>query len=250
MYEGSFRTNYLKRLSLVRCTEVDDTCLINLLPRNSLFCLEYLNLAECYFITDRLLLYLSENAFKLNTLEICRNQRITDSGISTLLKTCHFIQKLDLEGCVRISDQTLHAIGQNLGSNFKELVVSFCENVSSNGIKFCLSNCQNVERLDLDSCRLLTDEILDFVPDTCNWLGILDCHRISKAAIDNFRTRVPTCKIHGFFSSRDGSPKSDDNSLKDDNNHSERAGNRFQRSATYKSFRRGMKNVQQCCIIC
>ena len=127
-------------------------------------------------------------------------------NLKTVIASKHQLVKIDLEGCVNFSDPGLKIIGESLGPNLIQIIISFCDQISSECVEQFLRNSKNLRRFDCDSCYKIDDKVFMFLPDSIKWLGLLDCNRISNVGIENFRKRVPDCKIHAYYSDKNRDP--------------------------------------------
>ena len=111
----------------------------------------------------------------LITLEVAACSNLTDGSFYTLAAACFRLERMDLEECIHITDNTLlqlsihcphikgkgrHALAHNLMFfMISELTLSHCENLTDQGIEYISKSelTESLETIDLDNCPLLTD---------------------------------------------------------------------------------------------
>ena len=108
----------------------------------------------------------------LITLEVAACSNLTDGSFYTLAAACFRLERMDLEECIHITDNTLlqlsihcpHIKGNTYNINkiiisVSELTLSHCENLTDQGIEYISKSelTESLETIDLDNCPLLTD---------------------------------------------------------------------------------------------
>lgn len=115
-------------------------------------CIETLNLAGCYELSDASLPFLSSSIKKL-TLAGC--MKITNIGGSSVYRL-RLLTEVNFSYCADITDCVLNTLSQCC-SLLTILYLKDCVRVTDEGVK-CLSSLVSLTDVDLDGCLRITDE--------------------------------------------------------------------------------------------
>ncbi|KAJ4454857.1 putative D-alanine--D-alanine ligase [Paratrimastix pyriformis] len=171
----------LRRLVLDSCREVGDPGLTELAahcPR-----LEYLDLWNCRLITDAGLTKVIMGCPGLTHLDVHCCTELTDRGVA-LIGSLTQLRHLDLTGCPRVTEASLHALVAGCGATLERLYIHGCivteinrtlaviaqscprlrlldvgcfEHLRDQSVEALVQGCPEMEDLNLDSCPLITD---------------------------------------------------------------------------------------------
>lgn len=147
----------LKALSVVSCLGIRDLSvgLPAVPPCNSL---RSLSVRNCPGFGDASLAALGKLCPQLQNVDLTGLQGITDAGLLPMLENCEAgLVKLNLTGCVNLTDKVVSATAKLHG--------------------------WTLETLSLDGCRMITDASLMEIADNCTLLCDLD---VSKCAVSDF----------------------------------------------------------------
>ncbi|KAG6554993.1 hypothetical protein Mapa_003578 [Marchantia paleacea] len=113
---------------------------------------------NCYAVSPQMVI----NRFsKLNSLHIKGRPRFADFGlvphhwgayispwVTALAQSCPWLEELRLKR-MTVSDESLMMIAQSF-PNFKSLILTSCDGLSTDGLAYITSSCRHLERLDLE----------------------------------------------------------------------------------------------------
>ncbi|TPX39885.1 hypothetical protein SeMB42_g06200 [Synchytrium endobioticum] len=179
----------LKVLNVSHCPLISDHGLVHLSKGHSISEFQFLKISNCPQVSDAGLIPLIAQAKELNTLEVANCRHLTDNVVNTLAMSCPYIRHLDLEECIHITDAALHSIAMNLGAMSMEVIVlSFCDAITDDGAMALLRGCPNLEKLEVDNCSRITDQLLCAIGDglaggRLKVLELWDCRGVSPNAI-------------------------------------------------------------------
>lgn len=119
------------------------------------------------------------------------------------LQNCHDLEKMDLEECILVTDNTLVQLSIHC-PRLQALSLSHCELITDDGIRHLSSSVCGQERLqvvELDNCPLITDITLEHLK-SCQRLErieLYDCQQVTRAGIKRIRAHLPEIKVHAYF---------------------------------------------------
>lgn len=156
----------IKALNLERCDlGVED----NFLNALSIACpkLESLNIAHCGYFTDVGLSALT-GLLNLTSLNLS-GCVILKEWLCLLANACPQLEKLNLSRCnnYKLSDSHLEELPRF--SNLNSLYLSYCDKITDAGMEV-FEGCPNLLILDINSCRLVTDEGILYLARGCKKL--------------------------------------------------------------------------------
>lgn len=119
----------------------------------------------------------------LQCVDLSRRLGVGDVGVSLLVKSCKNLRYLVLDGCHKVKDESLKAIGES--NQLKELSLRSCW-ITDLGLKYLasgdLKNC--LDTLCLAECDMLTDNGITYLKDMC-CLTNLDLSKCGANVTDN-----------------------------------------------------------------
>ncbi|KNA21656.1 hypothetical protein SOVF_041280 [Spinacia oleracea] len=179
------RLKKLELLSLRGVATVSDKFIRKLIRENGQNMKE-LVLANCINLTDSSLKVIADTCSQLRVLDISCLGKLTDIGMAYITNGCRNIQHLKL--CRSpFSDDAIAAFLETSGESLKELSLNNISKVGQNTTISLARRCKNLEFLDLSWCRLLTDEALGLIADSC-WslrlLKIFGCTQVTNIFSD------------------------------------------------------------------
>ncbi len=209
---ASIRT--LQKLDLESCTQLRDDDLKRIAEGNSLLqelkvrdCknltdqgIEYiargakkliiLDISWCPLITDQGLEALAEHAKTITSLNLSSCREVTDSGVQKLVQELK-LQFLVLRGCVKLTDGTLFEIADSARWTIQSLDISRCEKITDTGIKAIAEYCQALRKLDITSCRLISELAVGYLTLDLPTLEILVVDKIFDDHLASLSKKFP-----------------------------------------------------------
>lgn len=150
---GALSIRNLKSLTLVKCMGIKDITQEVTLP-SLCTSLRSLSIQNCPCFGSASLTMVGKLCPQLQHVELIGLYGITDASMLPLLETCEGLVKMNLSGCLNLTDETISTMVRLHG--------------------------ETMEVLNLDGCRKITDASLVAIADTCLLLNELD---VSKCAI-------------------------------------------------------------------
>ncbi|KAI9191538.1 hypothetical protein LWI28_009766 [Acer negundo] len=155
-------------------------------------------LSDCLKLTDFSLKVIAETCPGLCALDISNLCKLTDFAIGYLANGCHAIQTLKL--CRNaFSDEAIAAFLETSGESLKELSLNNLKKVAHNTALSLAKSSRNLIILDLSWCRLLTNEAVGLIVDSCSSLRmvkVFGCTQITNVFLDGHSN--PEVKIIGL----------------------------------------------------
>ncbi|KAK1412861.1 hypothetical protein QVD17_34430 [Tagetes erecta] len=157
--------------------------------------LEHLNLNGCQKISDSGIEAITKAAPSLKIFSIYWNVRVTDVGVSHLVKNCKHIVDLNLSGCKGISDKSLQMISESY-QHLESLDITRCVKITDGGLQRVMVKCSGLKSLNLYALSSFTDVVykkllhlahLRFL-DLCGAQNLSDDGLLSIAKCKNIRT--------------------------------------------------------------
>ncbi|WJZ93974.1 hypothetical protein VitviT2T_012872 [Vitis vinifera] len=154
-----FRYQHVKQINLEFAQDIEDKHLDLLKTKclDSLQELESLNLNVCQKISDRGVETITSACPKLKVFSIYWNVRVTDIGMTHLVKNCKHIVDLNLSGCKNITDKSLQLIADNY-PDLELLNLTRCIKLTDGGLQQILLKCSSLQSLNLYALSSFTDE--------------------------------------------------------------------------------------------
>lgn len=127
----------LKKLSLSRCSSLDDDALQCLTPCQ----LVALRLTECYAVSPQGLSALFTRATHLKKLILDRCPAVDDSLVMHIAAHCPELISLSLNGCKVSSEGVLALCGSRCKQSLQEVNLSFCRKVDQHALGHLVDSC-------------------------------------------------------------------------------------------------------------
>lgn len=196
------RYQHVKQINLEFAQDMEDKHLELIRDKcmDSLQNLEYLNLNGCQKISDKGVEAITSTSPILKVFSIYWNVRVTDIGISHLVKNCKLIVDLNLSGCKNITDRSLQLVADNY-QELESLNITRCIKVTDGGLQQILLKCSPLKCLNLYALSSFTDEAykrmqslvhLRFL-DLCGAQNLSDQGLFCIAKCKNLRSLNLTC---------------------------------------------------------
>ncbi|PWA95553.1 RNI-like superfamily protein [Artemisia annua] len=191
------RYHHVKQIILEFAQGVEDKHLAILKNKfsDSLQYLEHLNLNVCQRVSDNGIEAITAASPSLRKISIYWNVRVTDVGISHLVKNCKHIVDLNLSGCKGISDKGLQMVADNY-RHLESLDITRCIKITDGGLQHVMVKCSGLKSLNLYALSSFTDEAykkisllahLEFL-DLCGAQNLSDEGLFCIAKCKNIRT--------------------------------------------------------------
>ncbi|GJT44202.1 F-box protein isoform X1 [Tanacetum coccineum] len=191
------RYHHVKQIILEFAQGVEDKHLGILKNKfsDSLQNLEHLNLNVCQKVSDNGIEAITAASPSLRKISIYWNVRVTDVGISHLVKNCKHIVDLNLSGCKGISDKGLQMVADNY-RHLESLDITRCIKITDGGLQHVMVKCSGLKSLNLYALSSFTDEAykkisllahLEFL-DLCGAQNLSDEGLFCIAKCKNIRT--------------------------------------------------------------
>ena len=100
-------------------------------------------------------------------------------------ENCVDLQRLDVAGCDRLTDSTLHALGSNC-KHLRILEAAECSQFTDTGFKALAEGCSDLQKLDLEDCTMITGNTLMYFSQLCphiHSLVLSHCERITDEGV-------------------------------------------------------------------
>lgn len=171
----------LDRLELVRCDQLTNDGIINLVAKQNM--LTYLNLSESTRLTDYSLINICNNLSELKTLKLRRCRAISDAGIKEMFKLTK-LSCLDISECENVTDAGLvEVFAKTENKILREIFVSAL-NIAELTIIKMVQNHPNLIVLDLSYCfHGVTELAMQMILKYCRWLRILNLDYCDKVIL-------------------------------------------------------------------
>lgn len=218
----------MKSFSLVNCLGIQEAA-SPLLPSSTTSCsssLRSLSIRCCPGFGDATLSFLGKICHQLQDIELCGLNGVTDAGVFELLQSNDVgLVKVNLSGCVNLSDNTVSAISICHGRTLESLNLDGCKNVTDGSLVAVAKNCYSVNDLDVSNtlvsdqgvkalasspnhlnlqvlsvggCSAITDKskaCMQKLGRTLLGLNIQRCGRISSSTVDSLLEHLWRCDI-------------------------------------------------------
>lgn len=171
----------LDRLELIRCDQLTNDGIINLVEKQNM--LTYLNLSESTRLTDYSLINICNNLTELKTLKLRRCRAISDAGTKEIIKLKRLCS-LDISECENVTDDgIIEGFAKNENKVLREIYVSAL-NIGESTIIKLVQNLPDLRVLDLSYCfNGVTELAMQMIFKHCRWLKILNLDYCDKVCI-------------------------------------------------------------------
>ena len=141
-----------------------------------------INICDGNNITDEGIRALASGLPQLQSLDIgYRYCNITDEGIRALASGCHQLQSLNIGLCDKITDDGLRALARGC-PQLQSLNTRGCRKITDEGVRALASGCPQLQSLDISYCGKITDDGIRALANGLPQLQSLDigsCNKIT-----------------------------------------------------------------------
>ncbi|KAI9728313.1 MAG: hypothetical protein M1834_007717 [Cirrosporium novae-zelandiae] len=144
----------MEHIDLTRCTTITDLG-FQFWGNVQFINLRRLCLADCTYLTDNAIVYLTNTAKGLQELDLSFCCALSDTATEVLALGCPQLTHLNLSFCgSAVSDPSLRSIGLHL-VQLRKLSVRGCVRVTGIGVDAVVEGCQKLEDFDVSQCKNL-----------------------------------------------------------------------------------------------
>ncbi|KAG2245206.1 hypothetical protein Bca4012_014814 [Brassica carinata] len=162
----------LKSFSLTNCLGIQDFNSEAPLPSTSCSSLRSLSIRCCPGFGDASLSFLGKFCHQLQDVELCGLNGVTDAGVFELIQNNNVgLVKVNLSGCINVSDNTVSAISLCHGRTLESLNLDGCKNITDASLVAVAKNCYSVNDLDISS-TLVSDHGVKALASSPNHLNL------------------------------------------------------------------------------
>lgn len=130
--------------------------------------LNYLDVSNCSSVDDYTLRkFIKSYGSRLQFFYCRRNDKVSDEGISIMVKYCPQLKEVSLNDCPRITDLTCIELSSKLGTNLKYLSLSKCEHVTDQGLEQMSRFCFKLRYLNVRGCPGISDSGVSAIARSC-----------------------------------------------------------------------------------
>jgi hypothetical protein len=129
----------------------------------------------------------------LKTLILMGAYKLSDAGLEDLLTVCPVVEALSLEQCSRITDTSLPRLPLLCGASLKDLNLTLLPGLSAAALSACLRQLPHLERLSLQGCVDVSDDVLRTVAQSCPRLREIDLSKCGKVTDVGVRALAEGC---------------------------------------------------------
>ncbi|KAK1417242.1 hypothetical protein QVD17_26367 [Tagetes erecta] len=150
----------LQNLELSGLCGITDSGIFQLLE-NCQAGLVKVNLSNCLNLTNKVVMDLAKihgETLKVLNLEGCR--RITDESLASIADNCLLLNDLDVSKCC-ITDRGLHCLSEGVQIGLQILSVSGCPKISNKSAPFLKKLGQTLVGLNIQQCNLISSSVVD-----------------------------------------------------------------------------------------
>ncbi|TYH66468.1 hypothetical protein ES332_D06G125500v1 [Gossypium tomentosum] len=175
----------LKVISFANCLGIKDLN-SGLPPLSPCESLRSLSIHNCPGFGDASLFALGKLCPQLQHVELCGLHGITDAGVLLLLESCEAgLLKVNLSGCVNLSDKVVQTISNLHGWTLELLNLDGCK-ISDASLVAIAKNCQLLTDLDISKCTITDSGIAalaHFNPINLQILSVSGCSMVSDKSL-------------------------------------------------------------------
>ncbi|KAI3709709.1 hypothetical protein L2E82_39475 [Cichorium intybus] len=175
----------LEVLSISRFETVNDTFIKQLVGVRG-HNIKELVLADCTKLTDKSLKAIAESCPGLCSIDLSYLCKLTDTAIGHLANGCPGIQTMKL--CRNsFSDEAIAAYLEACGQSLKELSLNHVDKVANHTALSLSKHARNLQSLDLSWCRVMSNEAVGLIVDSClslKTLKLFGCTQITNVFLD------------------------------------------------------------------
>eukprot|EP00250_Pteridium_aquilinum_P003116 c13446_g1_i1 orf=355-2820(-) len=151
--------SHLRELVLARCLSLTDAAIAAIGP----LCpsLQVLNLAHLSLLTDVAIAHITDNLRKIQDLNV-RRCKFSDEAIATFVTASGgALRSLSLNNVQQVANQTIFALARHSHTSLECLDLSFCRLVDDECLGFLADTCLKLHELKLYGCTQVTDKFLN-----------------------------------------------------------------------------------------
>ncbi|KAI9753119.1 MAG: hypothetical protein M4579_005333 [Chaenotheca gracillima] len=115
---------------------------------------------------------------RVERLTLTNCTKLSDSGVTSLIKGNRALLALDISGLELISDHTLTAVAENC-NRLQGLNITGCRQVTDKSMIAVSENCPSIKRLKLNDCSQLTNDSIVALANNCRQMLEIDLHGCS-----------------------------------------------------------------------
>lgn len=160
--------------------------------------LSELYLCGCYKVTDLGLSKLIK--CPLYSLSIAACYKVTDEGLCKLVEGRPQLSSLNLRDCRKITDRTLENIGKHC-KDLSELDLFGCDKVTDAGIEKLANGCAELSSLDIVDCQNVTYHGITKLTESCRNLSTLDLSSkiMTDWHLDKMSNHCPRLRVRSYM---------------------------------------------------
>jgi hypothetical protein len=110
------------------------------------------------FLSEAMLIDISEHCRNLRVLNINNNRAVTDDGVIAVIQSCTALQHLEICGLAELTDATLIALAQHC-SQIRELQLLSCPQVTDAGVVAVMRSCPLLTTFSVGSCSRVSQQL-------------------------------------------------------------------------------------------
>lgn len=181
-------SNILKNLNFTGCKNISTLAVAAL--RSKMAALEVLDIA-CMRFGQSAFEWLAEGCHRLVYLNVCKNHEIDDAALIAIGKRCHFIENLNIQFCINITDIGMAGFFEHTNSKLKVLDISGC--VQCGGVSAYAISTKSEELVDLklNGLSLVTKEGLMALWSTAKKLQNFEMMIVLKSVTTHRKSMTP-----------------------------------------------------------
>lgn len=148
-------------------------------------------------LNDNGLLSIAYGCKNIVFLNICDCFNITDKSLTNLIENNKKIQLLNCKNCKNITNLSAKYIGKYL-NNLMSLNLSYCSNITDVGIKMISQGCLKLQAVNLIYLNQITDLSLFHLVTNCKilmYLNITGCEQITVNGVKNLIMGLPYVEL-------------------------------------------------------
>lgn len=143
----------LKSLVLVKCSGIKDTTLqFPLLSHSS--SLRWLSIRSCTGFGAACLDLVGRLCPQLQQLDLVRLYGLTDAVLLPLLESCEGLVKVNLSGCLNLTDESILALARLHGATLQVVNLDGCRKITDQSLVAIADNLLDLNELDVSNCAV------------------------------------------------------------------------------------------------
>ncbi|GMH04521.1 hypothetical protein Nepgr_006361 [Nepenthes gracilis] len=187
----------LRSLTLVKCIKVEDIALGDIM-QSQCTSLRSLTIRNCPGFGSPGLAMFGKICPKLCHVDLTGLHGITDDGLLSLLESCEAgLVKVNLSGCINLSDKVVTEIARLHGDSLKVLNLQGCRKITDTTLAAIANRCTLLKDLDVSNCAVSDSGLaaLSFSEQlNLQILSVSGCSRISDKSMP-FLVKLGKCLV-------------------------------------------------------